>query len=142
MKKTMTALLTWIPTDPVKRVRKPYPSRLNANEIVYSARKTAPSKRVVADHNKLRFVIFGQKEHDAWGDTFRCYLENKSDQTLLFAWDDAGLNECMADPFFAKAIAPSMRCYCEIGFSSSDLEENGIADVEEIEYCIRVYDFT
>ena len=133
MKKTVTALLTWITADSVKGVRK-IDSKRNADVIVYPAKKTARSAQVVVQNEKLYFAVLGQENHEIWGYTLHCYLENRSDQPLLFVWDDAGLNECRTDPYFSKEIAPGMSSDCDICFSSSDFEET--------EYAIRVYDAT
>lgn len=130
----MTVLLTWITNDPVKNVWKTDLSGLNANVIVYPAKKTFHAKQVVIQNDKISFAVRGQEDHESWGYTLHCYLENKSDQPLLFAWDDAGLNECLTDPFFSKEISPGRSSDCDICFSSSDFEET--------EYAIRVYDAT
>ena len=133
MKKTVTALLTGITTDSVKNVWKSDPKR-SADVIVYPAKKTADSARIVVQNEKIYFAVLGQEHHEIRGYTLHCYLENRSDQTLLFAWDDAGLNECRTDPYFTKEIAPGMSSDCDICFSPSDFEET--------EYRLRVYDAT
>ena len=59
----------------------------------------------------------------------------------MFSWDDVSVNGFMIDPFWASAIAPGMRNYSDISFSSSSFDENDITQVEEIEFTLRVHDY-
>ena len=56
----------------------------------------------------------------------------------MFSWDDTSVNGFMIDPFWAKSIPAGKAAYGSINFSDSKFEENGIKDVKEIEFRLRV----
>ena len=85
-------------------------------------------------------MILDTAEDSIWGYTLNCYLENRTDKTLMFSWSDVSVNGFMVDPFWAEEVAPGKRCYDGISFSKSGFEQNGITKVEEIEYTLRIYD--
>ena len=46
----------------------------------------------------------------------------------------------MADPFFSKEVSADKCAFGNMTWSNSEFEENGIADVEKIEFNLRIYD--
>ena len=46
----------------------------------------------------------------------------------------------MIDPFWASSVLPGKRNYSSISFSDSAFEENGIGEVEIIEFILHIYD--
>ena len=130
----------WGADDYIRDTFTIYPTGLDSNTVVYPERRSTASEQVIIDNETICFVILDQEDDNIWGYTLNCYLENKTDKTLMFTWDDVSVNGFMLDPFWARSVAPGMRSYSGISFSSSGFEENGITDVEEIEYTMRVYD--
>ncbi len=117
-----------------------YPTGLSSEEIVCPERATTPVEQVVFDNDVITFVILKASDDDSLEYTLQCYLENKTDKTLMFSWDDVSVNGYMVDPFWAIEISPGKRCYSGIDFSKSDFDDNDITEVEEISYRMRVYD--
>ena len=130
----------WNADDFVKGVFTVYPTGKNPDEIVYPERKTTSDEKVFFDDDRITFVILNTKEDDIWGCTLNCYLENKTDKTLMFTWEDVSVNGFMIDPFWAREIPSGKRCYSGISFSKTGFEENNITKVEIIESTMRVYD--
>ncbi|MBQ9535022.1 MAG: hypothetical protein IJU78_04195 [Clostridia bacterium] len=130
----------WSADDYVKDTFTIYPTGLSASEIVYPERRISATEQVVVDNDDICFIILDQKDDSFWGYTLNCYIENKTDKRLMFSWDDVSVNGFMIDPFWAKGVAPGMKCYSGISFSTSDFEENSITEVENIEYTVRAYD--
>ncbi len=118
-----------------------YPTGLSKDEIVYPERISVKGEQVVVDNDDICFVILGEIEDSYWGYDLRCYVENKTDSTLMFTWNDVSVNGYMVEPYWALDVAPGMRSYSDICFSPSDFESNDITDVEEIEFSMRVYDY-
>ncbi len=116
-----------------------YPTGLSADQIVVPDRKTTATESVVFENDNVAFVILSTGEDSIMGYTLHCYLENNTDKTLMFSWEDVSVNGFMVDPFWAKEVNPGTRCYTDIYFYSG-LEENDITEVEEVEYTMRVYD--
>jgi hypothetical protein len=117
-----------------------YPTGLRAEEVIRPERRTTATEQVFVDNDEICFMILEQEDDDIWGYTLKCYLENKTEQSLIFSWDDVSVNGYMIDPFWAGGVAPGMRSYREISFAASDFEENDISEVEEIEFTLRAYD--
>ncbi len=131
----------WFADDLLQDRYTVYPTGLSADAVVRPERKTTASEQVVVDNDEFCFIILGQRDDSIWGYTLDCYIENRTDASLTFAWDSVSVNGYMIDPYWATGVAPGMRKYSSIDFSSHDFEENGIAEVEEIEYFLRVYDY-
>lgn len=117
-----------------------YPTGLTADEVTYPDRRTTSTEQVVVDNDDVTFVILDSEVDDIWGYTLHCFIENKTDKALMFAWNDVSVNGYMIDPFWAKDVTPGMRSYTDISFSEEEFEKNEIAAVEEIEYTLRAYD--
>ncbi len=117
-----------------------YPTGLSADAVVYAERTSVTGEQVFVDNEYCTFIIERADPEALWGYTLNCYLENKTDKTLMFSWRDVSLNGFMMDPFWSKEVAPGKRALTDISFSSSDFESNGIAEVSEIEFNLNIYD--
>ena len=117
-----------------------YPTGKTQAEITYPERRTATSEKVIVDNDALTFVILESEDDSIWGYSLNCYLENKSDKSLTFSVDDVSVNGFMIDPFWASTVLPGKRNYSSMSFSDSEFEENGIEEVEKVEFTLRVYD--
>ena len=74
----------------------------------------------------------GYTEDSIWGYTVNLFFINKSDKEVMFSVNDASVNGYMADPFFAKAVMAGKCAFASMSWSDSTLEENSIAEIEEI----------
>lgn len=91
---------------------------------------------VLVDNEHVKAVVTASDPDDMWGFTLNMYLENKTNNEVMFSIDDASVNGFMADPLFATSV-PAGKC----AFSSatwSALEDEGITTVEEIEFVLSV----
>ena len=131
----------WSADDFVKDTFTVYPTGLSEAEIISPDRTKAKDEMVVVDNDSCAFVILGTYEDSFWGYTVSVYLENKTaDKILMFSWDDVSVNGFMVDPFWASSVPAGSKKLSSIYFSSSKFEENGIKDVDEIAFELRVYD--
>ena len=95
---------------------------------------------VLFNTSDAMMVVTGFDEDGFMGYTMYAHLENKSDKTLMFSAEGAAVNGFSLDPFWAREV-PAGRCAdVEITWFSSDFDENGITEVEQIVLSIRVYD--
>ena len=117
-----------------------YPTGLSRDQIMVPERKTAAYEQVILDDGNASFIILGTDPDNIWGYTILAFMENKTDKTLMFSWDDVSVNGFMADPFWASEVAPGMKSYAEISFMGSEFDDNGITDVEEIEFRLSISD--
>jgi hypothetical protein len=116
-----------------------YPTGLNADTVVYPERPSTATEQIIVDNESCAFIIEGAENDSIWGYTLNCYIDNKSSEPLMFSWDNVSVNGFMIDPFWSKSVQPGKRSYSDISFSTSRFEENGISDVEEIEFELRIY---
>jgi|GEM_PF-1108279 len=117
-----------------------YPTGLSDEEIVIPDRPTTEGEMIVEDNENFDFIILGAETSSLGGYRLNCYMENKTDKTLMYTWDETSVNGFMIDPFWARSVSPGCRLRSDISFSSSKLKENHIDTVEEIEFKLKVYD--
>ena len=99
-----------------------------------------PTDRVLFDNDDCAMTVTGFDTESIWGYTLDVYLENRTDDPLMFSASDVAINGFMCDPYWAVEVAPGKKCNTQITWSESDLTENGISQVETILLPIRVYD--
>lgn len=102
----------------------------------------APQKNdiVIADNENVKVTVIGYEKDDIWGYNVKVFLENKTDQEVMFSIDEASVNGYMADPFYAQSVIPGKCAFGFIEWDSITLEENGVKEVEEIEFVLKAYD--
>lgn len=95
---------------------------------------------VLADNENLTFKITAVENDAVWGYTMKVFLENKTDQDLMFSLNDVSVNGFMCDPYWAHTVAAGKKSNTTISWFESDFAENGIEAVDEITFTLRVYD--
>lgn len=117
-----------------------YPTGLNADTVTRPERQSVGGEQVIVDNGDVTFIIESiSDENDAY--TLRCYLSNKTDRSLMFAWDETTVNGCAIDPVWAVEVAAGKQAYSEITFYRSDLTENAIDAVEQIVFRLTASDW-
>ncbi|MCD8230992.1 MAG: hypothetical protein LUD14_04075 [Clostridiales bacterium] len=109
----------------------------NATAFVRESQET---DNVIVDNDYVTVIVTGYEEDDLWGYTVNMYLVNKTDSTVMFGVDEASVNGYMADPFYAESVPAGKSAFSAMYWDDSELEENGITTVEEIEFQLRAYD--
>ncbi len=104
-------------------------------------RQPADSDTVLADNDDVSVIVTGYDPDNMWGYTVNMYILNKSDKRLMVSIEDASVNGFMADPFFATSVNPQRCEFTSVSWTDSALEENGISEVEEIEFSLIVHDY-
>lgn len=117
-----------------------YPTGLGPGRIDIPQRVPKDSEKTIVDDKRCTFIIESADPEGVMGYTLMCYLENKTDDELMFSWSDVAVNGIMLDPFWAAEVEDGKRAYAEISFLQSDFEDNNITSVEKIEFRLRVYD--
>ncbi|MBN1776409.1 MAG: hypothetical protein JW817_08100 [Clostridiales bacterium] len=100
------------------------------------------SGTVVYDENGIRVVMKETIEIDEFGDPyFVLFVENDTDAEIYVSMDDVSVNGVMLDPFFASIVPAGTVDFEDAWFSVSDLEDNDISEIEEIEFSLYAYDW-
>ncbi len=90
-----------------------------------------------------RFRIVAQKidsEDSFWGADIYLYIENNSDKKVMVSAENVSVNGYMIDPAFVAEITPGKKSFTTITFFESDLEENGIESIDEMEISFSIMD--
>ena len=96
---------------------------------------------VLVDNDDITVIATSCEEDSIWGYVVKIYIINKTDLTLMFSADEVSVNGFMCDPYWGKSLSPGKTAFSNMTWSSSDFEDNGITEVEEIEMLLRVYDY-
>lgn len=96
---------------------------------------------VLMDNEYVTVLVTGYEIDPLWGYTANLFILNKTDVTLMVSVDEASVNGFMADPFYATSVIPGKCSFSSMSWSESTLEDNGITEVSEIAFVLRVYDY-
>lgn len=103
-------------------------------------RSAVEGETILFDNENCTMIITGFDPDDMWGYGVKLYLENKTDKNLMFSISDASVNGFMCDPYWATTVAAGKRSNTTISWMESDLEANGITEVESLTLPVHVYD--
>ena len=98
------------------------------------------AEKVVVDNEVCTFKITGIDPGGALGYTLNVFLENKTDEDLMFSLGKVSVNGYMCDPFWASAVDDGKKAKSDINFSKEEFMTYGIEKVENIEFTLLVYD--
>lgn len=110
------------------------------DKAVKFVRKSQASDNVIVDNDNVTVIVTGYEDDEIWGYTVNLFLLNKTDKNVMFSVDEASVNGFMADPFYAQSVSAGKCSFGSISWSDSTLEDNGITNIEEIEFNLRAYD--
>ncbi|MCC8357841.1 MAG: hypothetical protein LJU34_08470 [Oscillospiraceae bacterium] len=129
----------WSADDVLEETVHIYPyGEENAEAYVREAQE---SDVVLVDNDQIAVIVTACEEDPIWGYTVSLYLENKTDEELMFSADDVSVNGYMADPYFAATVDAGNCKFTEMTWYTDTLEDNGIDQVEEIELTLSVHSY-
>lgn len=117
-----------------------YPTGLSADTFVRPERVPYDNETPITDDENGTFIICAADPDSAYGYTLTVFIENKTDETMMVSWDEVSVNGYMADPFWGCSVASNACAITEISFWTT-LEDNGIEEVEDIEFRLRMSDY-
>lgn len=103
-------------------------------------RANLSEETVLFDNENCAMIVTGYEPDHPFGYAVHVYLENKTENSLMFSTSDVSVNGYMCDPFWATEIAAGKRSNTTITWSEDSFAENGITIVENVKLPIRVYD--
>ncbi|MBR1750431.1 MAG: hypothetical protein IJ740_06030 [Ruminococcus sp.] len=95
---------------------------------------------VLLDSDGIKVTAQYVDENSFWGAAAILYIENNTDRIVSVECEDTAINGFMVNGFQYVEVYPHKKAIDEITFFSSDLEENGITEIEEIETTVIVID--
>lgn len=79
-------------------------------------------------------------ENSFWGTAVLLYIENTSGRNVGITCDDMSVNGFMVTPLFASTVYDGKKAFDSITILSTELENNGIDTIEDIEMNFHIYD--
>ena len=99
------------------------------------------SGAVVLEQNGVKVVAqTADQENSFWGADIWFYLENNTEQSLTIQSETVSVNGFMTSPFFSCQVAPGKKAYSSMTFLDSELQDNNITEISELELSFRVVD--
>ena len=115
-----------------------YPTGRNADTVVYHVREDLESQEILVDDENMTFIIEYVEPQDL-AYVVRCYIENKTDGTIMTNWENVTVNGEAVDPFWTVLVAPGKGAYAQVVFNQSDLKSVGVDTVEQIDFDLLAY---
>lgn len=79
-------------------------------------------------------------EDSFWGADVYVYIENNSETDATFQARDVSINGFMIDPIFSSDVLAGKKAYDALTFFESELSENGIKSIDDIELSFHIFD--
>lgn len=96
---------------------------------------------LVYEGNGVKLVVKGLSEDGSiFGPGLVVYIHNENDKSVTVQTRDASVNGFMMDPLFSAEVAAGKHAISSVTFMDSELEENGITQITEIELSFHIYD--
>ena len=100
------------------------------------------SGEVAYDAGGIKVIIKGLAEDTSiWGPSVVVYIENNTDKAFTVQARDVSVNGFMLDPIFSCDVMPGKKAVDAITFMDTQLEENEIGSIENIELSFCIFDF-
>ena len=103
------------------------------------ARKPDETDIVLIDNDDCAIIVTGFDPENSWGYAVRLYLRNKTEEDLIFSTENTSVNGIMCEPFWAEIVTAGHSAFSTILWDNAALQENEIAEVNEISLPMRVY---
>lgn len=93
------------------------------------------------DQNGLRIVAKTLDSTESfWGADLYLYMENNTEQDITIQVRDVSINGYMVDAIFSSEIVSGKKAYDTITFLESDLAENDITEINDLELYFHIFD--
>ena len=108
----------------------------------YANMDTTPNDTGMELYNENGIKIVGKTvdENSFWGTAILLYVENTSGKNVGVSVDDMSINGFMMSPYFSTTVYDGKKAIDDITVFSSELEENGIESIEDVELKFHIYD--
>lgn len=112
-------------------------SEASSSEAPSSQEPPQTTEQMLLDQNGVKITFTGIEEERSRMD-IKLRIENNTEAPITVQQRDMSVNGIMMDGIFSPTIAAGKLANDEISISSSDLEENGIDQIENVElkFCI------
>ena len=113
---------------------------IETSEIANMDTTVTDEGKELFNQNGIRIVGKYVDDNTFWGSAVLLYIENTSGQNVGISCDNMSINGFMVSPAFSSTVYTGKKAIDEITVFSSDLEDNGITSVDDIELSFEIYD--
>ncbi|HAU85123.1 MAG TPA: hypothetical protein DCW90_06370 [Lachnospiraceae bacterium] len=96
--------------------------------------------KVLYDNNGIKAVFTSFNQNGAYGPEIKLQLENTTEKNITVQVREVSINGYMMDPIFSEEVGTGKKANGSINFFESDLEENGIEQVNSIELSLHIFE--
>ncbi len=94
----------------------------------------------IYDKNGIKIIVLGLNESGWLGPEMYMYIENNTKRNISIYTENVSVNGFMISDFFSSGVLAGKKNIDELTIYTSDLEENDIKKIEEVEFSLRVRD--
>lgn len=95
---------------------------------------------IAYDGNGIKVVVKKLNSSDSfWGSDVYLYIENNTNKDITVQANDVSINGFMVDPIFSCDVAAGKKVFDTMTFMESDLTDNGVSDISEIELKLHIF---
>jgi len=98
------------------------------------------SGTVVYDEDGIKIIARNDLSENSFGTGPVFFMTNNSDNGLIVQIDEFSVNGFMITPLFSATLPSNKKAIKSLDISSTNLEENSIEKIEEIEFIIKIAD--
>lgn len=98
------------------------------------------SGTIVYDDGGIKVVAKGLDTSGWMGPAVILYIQNDSDTNITVQARDESVNGFMIDASLSEEVLPGKRSIADMSFLSSQIEENAITDITEVEFVLHIFD--
>lgn len=115
-----------------------YPTGQTKGTVIYPVRQKTSTEQAFFDNGFGTMILLDAKVNDGGDLTVNCYLENKTDRFLSFAWSDVSVNNTAVNAADDTVVAPGMRRYTTVSVPGAEISARGVTDPSEIAFKVSV----
>lgn len=95
---------------------------------------------IMFDSDGIKIISKGLSNDSIWGPELMLYIENNTEKSITVQSDNTSINGFMVNPSMSCDITPGKKIIGGLTFFSSDLEENSITDITNLETSFNIFD--
>lgn len=113
---------------------------LGEDKATAFVRESRDSDNVIIDNDYISVTVIGSETNEYGEYVVNLFLENKGDKDLMITAEDVSVNGFMADPYYGETLYAGNSVFSSMYWNESELSDNDITDVEEIEFIFKAID--
>ena len=94
---------------------------------------------VIYDNGGIKVISKGLSDRDIFGPGITLLIINNSAQDITIQTRNSSINGFMIDSIFSSEVLVGKHCASNVTFMQSDLDANGIKDIENVEFSLHIF---